>query len=99
MLGWSQERPGAREGASGLFALAGEMGKTHDKMLPQAVLEAALKKAIVTVEKEETLSKTTADGIVQLIRLYKDCGGDEEGIPKKLRVIWLDEMKANGRDA
>ncbi len=73
------------------------MGRTNDK-LPQAVLEAALKKAIATVEKEATLTKPTADGIVQLIRLYKECGGDEEGIPKKLRVIWLDEMKAKGQE-
>jgi hypothetical protein len=73
------------------------MGKTNDK-LPQAVLEAALKKAMATVESEKTLSKPTADGIVQLLRLYKEYGGDEEGIPKKLRVIWLDEMKAKGQE-
>jgi hypothetical protein len=30
-----------------------------------------------------------------LLRLYKEYGGDEERIPKKLRVIWLDEMEAN----
>lgn len=74
------------------------MGKTNDK-LTQAVLEAALRKAMATVELEPKLQKTTADGIVQLIRLYKECGGDEEGIPKKLRVIWLDEMKAKDQDA
>jgi len=74
------------------------MGKTNDKMLPQAVLEAALKKAITAVSEEKKLEKTTVDGIVQLLRLYKEYGGDEERIPKKLRVIWLDEMKANDRD-
>lgn len=74
------------------------MGRTNDRMLPQAVLEAALKKAIVWVSEEKKLSKTTVDGIVQLIRLYKEYGGDEEGIPKKLRVIWLDEMKAKDRE-
>ena len=70
------------------------MGKTNDR-LPQAVLEAALRKAMATVAQEKALTKTTADGIVQLLRLYKEYGGDEERIPKKLRVIWLDEMKAN----
>jgi hypothetical protein len=73
------------------------MGRTNDK-LPQAVIEAALKKAIASVADEEKLSKTTVDGIVQLLRLYKEYGGDEEGIPKKLRVIWLDEMKAKGQE-
>lgn len=97
MLSWSQERPVALESAPGLFVLVGEMGKTNDK-LPQAVLEAALKKAIELVSGKEALTKTTMDGIVQLIRLYKECGGDEEGIPKKLRVIWLDEMKAKGQE-
>ena len=73
------------------------MGKTNDK-LPQAVLQAALKKAMKSVSVEATLTKPTADGIVQLLRLYKEYGGDEEGIPKKLRVIWLDEMKAKGQE-
>jgi hypothetical protein len=50
------------------------------------------------VSGEATLQKTTVDGIVQLLRLYKEYGGDEEGIPKKLRVIWLDEMKAKGQE-
>jgi NAD(P)H-nitrite reductase large subunit len=67
-------------------------------MLPQAVLEAALKKAMTSVSAEEKLEKTTVDGIVQLLRLYKEYGGDEERIPKKLRVIWLDEMKAKGQE-
>ena len=88
---------GALESASGLFVLAGEMGRTNDK-LPQAVLEAALKKAMTSVSEEEKLQKTTVDGIVQLLRLYREYGGDEEGIPKKLRVIWLDEMKAKGQE-
>ena len=79
------------------FRLVGEMGKSNDK-LPQAVLEAALKKAMASVADEEKLLKPTVDGIVQLLRLYKEYGGDEEGIPKKLRVIWLDEMKANGQE-
>lgn len=74
------------------------MGKKNDKMLPQAVLVAALKKALTLVSEEEKLQKTTVDGIVQLLRLYKEYGGDEEGIPKKLRVIWLDEIKAKDRE-
>ena len=89
---------GALESAAGLFVLAGEMGKTNDK-LPQAVLEAALKKAIALVSEEEGLPKTTMDAIVQLLKLYKEYGGDEERMPKKLRVIWLDEMKAKDQDA
>jgi hypothetical protein len=89
---------GALRSASGLFVLAGEMDKTNGKISPQELLEAALNKAMASVVEEKTLSKATADGIVQLLRLYKEYGGDEEGIPKKLRVIWLDEMKANDRD-
>lgn len=65
------------------------------KVSPQKLLDAAMKKAMDTMANEETLSKQTADGIIQLLKLYKEYGGDEEGIPKKLRVIWLDEMKAN----
>lgn len=95
----SREGPGALESASGLFVWAGEMDdNTNDNFSPQELLQAALKKAMAAVAQEKTLSKTTADGIVQLLRLYKEYGGDEEGIPKKLRVIWLDEMKANDRD-
>ncbi len=73
------------------------MGKTNDK-LPQAVLEAALKKAMTLVSEEKGLPKPTIDAIVQLLRLYKEYGGDEEGMPKRLRVIWLDEMKAQGHE-
>ena len=97
MLGWSQEKAGGARERFRPFRLAGEMGKTNDK-LPQAVLEAALKKAIELVSGKDVLTKSTMDGIVQLIRLYKECGRDEEGIPKKLRVIWLDEMKAKGQE-
>lgn len=73
------------------------MDKKNDR-LPQAVLEAALKKAMAEVSGDGKLQKTTLDGIVQLLRLYKEYGGDEERIPKKLRVIWLDEMKAKGQE-
>ena len=89
---------GAPQSASGLFVLAGEMDNTNDKVSPQELLEAALRKAMASVAEEKTLTKATADGIVQLLRLYKEYGGDEEGIPKKLRVIWLDEMKANDQE-
>ncbi len=73
------------------------MGKTNEK-LPQAVLEAALRKAMSIVSGDQELTKPTMDWIVQLIKLYKEYGGDDEGIPKKLRVIWLDEMKAKGQE-
>lgn len=74
------------------------MDNTNDKVSPQELLGAALKKAMASVEQEKNLSKATADGIVQLLRLYREYGGDEERIPKKLRVIWLDEMKANDQE-
>lgn len=74
------------------------MGRTNDKISPQKLLEATLKKALAEVEGDKSLTKPTVDGIVQLIKLYKEYGGDEEGIPKKLRVIWLDEMKAKDRE-
>jgi hypothetical protein len=73
------------------------MGRTNEK-LPQAVLEAALRKAMSIVSGDQELTKPTMDWIVQLIKLYKEYGGDDEGIPKKLRVIWLDEMKAKGQE-
>jgi hypothetical protein len=88
---------GALQSASGLFVLVGEMDNTKGKFSPHKLLDAALKKAMAAVEDEATLSKSTADGIVQLLKLYKEYGGNEEGIPKKLRVIWLDEMKAKDR--
>lgn len=71
------------------------MGRTNDKISPQKVLEATLKKALSDLERKEPMTKTSVDGIVQLLKIYKEYGGDDEGIPKKLRVIWLDEMKAN----
>ena len=71
------------------------MGRTNDKISLQRLLEATLKKAMSEAESEQGLSKPTLDGIVQLLKLYKEYGGNEEGAPKKLRVIWLDEMKAN----
>jgi len=71
------------------------MGRTNDKISPQRVLEATLKKAMAEVEGDKALTKPTMDGIVQLLKLYKEYGGDEDAMPKKLRVIWLDELKAN----
>jgi hypothetical protein len=98
VLGWSQERPGRYGALPASFGLVGEMGRTNEKISPQRVLEAMLKKALAELEKETPLKKTSVDGVVQLLKLYKEYGGNEEGMPKKLRVIWLDEMKAKGQE-
>lgn len=65
------------------------------KVSPQQLLDAAMRKAMETIAGKGEFSKTTSDGVVQLLKLYKEYGGDEDEIPKKLRVIWLDEMKKN----
>ncbi len=71
------------------------MNTIKGKISPQKLLDAAMRKAMASMAGGGDFSKSTSDGVVQLLKLYKEYGGDEEEIPKKLRVIWLDEMKKN----
>lgn len=98
MIAWSQRetRPGGKGRPAFCFmakkdkpeeAQAPEP-KEEIEISPRRLLEAALHKAWVTIRTDDKLTKATMDGVVQLLKLYREYAPQDD-VPTKYRVEWL----------